>query len=313
MPAAYEPPFSVTSAMLSLVAEIAELLGRLEALGIAGKMPVLRRQNRIRSIHSSLAIENNTLTLEQVTAVIAGKRVLGPPREVQEVRNAFAAYEAMESWNPASSRDLLAAHRLLMEGLVDHAGKFRTGSVGIAQGKRIVHLAPPATRVPGLMKDLLGWLKRTDAHPLIAGSVFHYELEFIHPFVDGNGRIGRLWQTLILSRWNPLFAYLPVESVIRDRQADYYKVLAQCDNAGNSNPFIEFLLAAILTALREAGESPPGEQVSEAVSEQVTRILKACSTSPQSKSALLHAAGLAKAYLNYKRHIQPLSPLACSK
>ena len=296
MPAAYEPHFSVTSAMLSLVAEIAGLLGRLEALGIAAKVPVIRRQNRMRSIHSSLAIENNTLTLEQVTAVIAGKRVLGPPREVQEVRNAFSAYEAMESWNPSSSRDLLAAHRLLMEGLVDDAGKFRTGSVGIAHGKQIVHLAPPATRVPGLMKDLLGWLKRTDAHPLIAGSVFHYELEFLHPFADGNGRIGRLWQTLILSRWNPLFAYLPVESVIRDRQADYYKVLAQCDKSGNSNAFIEFLLAAILTALREAGESQPGEQVSAAVSEQVARILKACSTSPQSKAALLDAAGLANAY-----------------
>lgn len=306
MPAAYEPPFSVTSAMLSLVAEIAELLGRLEALGISGKVPVLRRQNRIRSIHSSLAIENNTLTLEQVTAIIAGKRVLGPPREVQEVRNAFAAYEAMESWNPASSRDLLAAHRLLMEGLVDGAGKFRTGSVGIAQGKQIVHLAPPATRVPGLMKDLLSWLKRTDAHPLIAGSVFHYELEFIHPFADGNGRIGRLWQTLILSRWNSLFTYLPVESVIRDRQADYYKVLAKCDNAGNSNAFIEFLLGAILTALREAGDSQSGEQVSAAVSEQVAKILKACSNSPQSKARLLDAAGLANAYLNYKRHIQPL-------
>ena len=306
MPAPYAPPHTITSAALSAVAEIAGLLGRLEALEVAGKVPVLRRENRIRSIHSSLAIENNTLTLEQVTAVIAGKRVLGSPREVQEVKNAFAAYEAMKSWNPASSRDLLAAHRLLMEGLIDGAGKFRTGSVGIAQGKRIVHLAPPASRVPGLMKDLLGWLKRTDAHPLIAGSVFHYELEFIHPFADSNGRIGRLWQTLVLSGWNPLFAYLPVESVIRDRQADYYKVLAKCDNAGNSTAFIEFLLAAILTALREAGDTQPGEQVGAVVSEQVAKILKACSGSPQSKARLLEAAGLANAYLNYKRHIQPL-------
>ena len=302
----YEPPYTVTSAALTAVAEIAGLLGRLEALEMVGKVPVLRRENRIRSIHSSLAIENNTLTLEQVTAVIAGKRVLGSPREVQEVRNAFAAYEAMGSWTPASSRDLLTAHRLLMNGLVDGAGKFRTGSVGIAQGKQIVHLAPPASRVPALMKDLLGWLKRTNAHPLISGSVFHYELEFIHPFADGNGRIGRLWQTLILSRWNPLFAYLPVESVIRDRQSDYYKVLAKCDNAGNSTAFIEFLLAAILTALKEAGETHPGEQVGAAVSEQVAMILRACASSPQSKAALLSAAGLANAYLNYKRHIQPL-------
>lgn len=302
----YDPPHTVTPAALTTVAEIAGLLGRLEALEMVGKVPVLRRENRIRSIHSSLAIENNTLSLEQVTAVIAGKRVLGPPREVQEVKNAFAAYEAMESWNPASSRDLLTAHRLLMNGLVDGAGKFRTGSVGIAQGKQIVHLAPPASGVPALMKELLGWLKRTDAHPLISGSIFHYELEFIHPFADGNGRIGRLWQTLILSRWNPLFAYLPVESVIRDRQTDYYKVLAKCDNAGNSTAFIEFLLDAILTALKEVGATHPGEQVSAAVSEQVVMILRACAASPQSKATLLRAAGLANAYLNYKRHIHPL-------
>jgi Fic family protein/predicted transcriptional regulator len=307
----YAPPYTITSAALSAVAEIAGLLGRLEAREVAGKVPVLRRENRIRSIHSSLAIENNTLTLEQVTAVIAGKRVLGPPREVQEVKNAFAAYEAMQSWNPSSPRDLLAAHRVLMEGLINGAEKFRTGSVGIAQGKQIVHLAPPASRVPGLMKDLLGWLKGTDAHPLIAGSVVHYELEFIHPFADGNGRIGRLWQTLILSRWNPLFTYLPVESVIRDRQADYYKVLAKCDNAGSSTAFIEFLLAAILTALRETGDSQPGEQVGAAVSEQVARILRACSGTPRSKSQLLEAAGLANAYLNYKRHIQPLVANGC--
>ncbi len=203
-------------------------------------MPVLRRENGIRSIHSSLAIENNSLTLEQVTAVIAGKRVLGPPREVQEVKNAFAAYDAMEAWNPSSPKDLLAAHRILMEGLIDEAGKFRTRPVGIAQGQKIVHLAPPAAGVPGLMKDLLGWLRRTDSHPLIAGCILHYELEFIHPFADGNGRIGRLWQTLVLSRWNPLFAFLPVESVIRDRQAEYYQTLAACDKIGNSTAFLPF-------------------------------------------------------------------------
>lgn len=302
MSAAYQPPFTLTSAMLTRVAEIAGEVGRLDALGGSGKVPKLRRENRIRSIHSSLAIENNTLTLEQVTAVIAGKRVLGPPKEVQEVRNAFASYEAMPSWNPASSKDLLAAHRLLMQGLADDAGRFRSRPVGIAKGNQVVHLAPPADRVPGLMKDLLGWLKRTDAHPLIAGCVFHYELEFIHPFSDGNGRIGRLWQTLVLSRWNPLFAWLPVESVIRERQEDYYKVLATCDKAGNSTAFIEFLLDAILAALLEAS----GEQVGAAVSEQVAAILRACAGEPRSKADLLQAAGLANAYLNYKRHIQPL-------
>jgi Fic family protein len=302
----YTPPHTITPTVLSLVAEIAGEVGRIGALGGTALVPKLRRENRIRSIHASLAIENNTLSLDQVTAVISGKRVLGLPREIQEVKNAFAAYEAMASWKPASVKDLLAAHRLLMQGLVDDAGKFRSGSVGIAKGNRIVHLAPPASRVSPLMKDLLGWLKRTDSHPLIAGCVFHYELEFIHPFADGNGRIGRLWQTVILSHWNPLFAYLPVETVIRDRQAEYYKVLATCDKAGNSTAFIEFLLSALLTALRDAGNLQPGEQVDEQLSEQVARILKACAKAPRSKAELLGSAGLANAYLNYKRHILPL-------
>jgi Fic family protein len=303
----HTPPYTITPAILSLVAEIAGEVGRLGALAGSGNVPKLRRENRIRSIHASLAIENNSLTLDQVTSVIAGRRVLGPQREIQEVKNAFAAYEAMPSWKPSAVKDLLAAHRLMLEGLVDEAGKCRTRGVGITQGKRIVHLAPPADRVPGLMKDLLGWLKRTDAHPLVAGCVFHYELEFIHPFADGNGRIGRLWQTLILSQWNPLFAFLPVETVIRDQQADYYKVLAACDKAGNSTAFTEFLLSSLRTALREiAGHEFSGAQVSEQVSEQVAKILRACSKGPQTKAQLLESAGLANAYLNYKRHILPL-------
>ena len=271
----YTPPYSINSAILSLVAEIAAEVGRLGALAGNGSVPKLRRENRIRSIHASLAIENNTLSLDQVTSVIAGKRVLGPQREIQEVKNAFAAYEAMPSWKPTALKDLLAAHRLMLEGLVDEAGKFRTRSVGIAKGKRIVHLAPPADRVPGLMKDLLGWLKRTDAHPLIAGCVFHYELEFIHPFADGNGRIGRLWQTLILSQWNPLFAFLPVETVIRDQQAEYYSILAACEKAGNSTAFIEYLLSALLVALRD---SPNTDQVNDQVTDQVTALLRALGT-----------------------------------
>jgi Fic family protein len=194
-----------------------------------------------------------------------------------------------------------------MDGLATDAGRFRAASVGIAQGKNIVHLAPPAARVPVLMKDLLHWLKRTDAHPLISSCVFHYELEFIHPFTDGNGRMGRLWQTLILSRWNSLFAYLPVESVIRERQQDYYKVLGACDKVGNSTAFIELLLDALLFALRElADKTLDSEQVDEQVSEQVAQILRACARSPKSKAELLEAAGLANAYLNYKRHIFPL-------
>jgi Fic family protein len=273
------PPYSITPVTLALVAEIAGELGRLSALSGQEKVPLLRRENRIKSIHASLAIENNTLSLEQVTAVIQGKRVLGPPSDIQEVRNAFAAYEAMNIWSPYKLKDLLAAHRLLMTELVDRPGRFRSGSVGIAKGQKLVHLAPHAEQVHGLMKDLLHWLKYTDAHPLIASSVFHYELEFIHPFTDGNGRIGRLWQTLILSRWNPLFAYLPVESVIREKQAEYYKVLSACDQAGNSTAFIEFLLNALRTALRQSAAT---DQFSDQVSDQVAKLLRTLRKSPLS-------------------------------
>lgn len=264
------PPHTITPAILSLVAEIAGDVGRLAVLHAPGKVPMLRRENRIRSIHASLAIENNTLSLDQVTAVLAGKRVLGPPSEIQEVKNAFQAYESLSAWDPSSVKDLLAAHRKMLEGLVPDAGRFRSSAVGIAQGKHIVHLAPPAHLVPSLVKNLLGWLKRTDVHPLVSSCVFHYELEFIHPFADGNGRIGRLWQTLILSRWNPLFAFLPVETVIRDQQQQYYKVLATCDKAGNSTAFIEFLLRVLLTALREVSEN---DQVSDQVTDQVAALI----------------------------------------
>ncbi len=271
MPSTESPPYTITPAILSLVAEIAGGLGRIGAISGSGNVPTLRRANRIRSIHASLAIENNTLTLDQVTAVIAGKRVLGPPDEIQEVRNAFATYEAMPDWSPTSSRDLLAAHKIMLRGLADDAGRFRSGAVGIAQGSRVVHLAPPAGRVPGLVKNLLAWLRGTDAHPLVASSLFHYELEFIHPFSDGNGRLGRFWQTLILSRWNPLLAWLPVESVIHARQADYYRVLASCDQAGNSTAFIEFLLSALLQALRDATVTDP---VGDPVTDQVAALLR---------------------------------------
>ncbi|MEK7392477.1 MAG: Fic family protein, partial [Fibrobacterota bacterium] len=256
------PPFTITPRILALVADIAVATERVTAQ--AKRMtPKLRRGNRIRTIQASLAIEQNTLTQEQVTALLDGKRVLGAPREIQEVRNAFAAYEALETWNPSKEADMLAAHGILMHGLVDRAGKYRTGAVGITQGQKVVHMAPPAGRVSGLMQNLMAWLAAAEVHPLVASCVFHYEFEFIHPFQDGNGRMGRLWQTLILSRWNPLFAWLPVESVVRDRQADYYAVLGRCDKAGNSTEFVEFLLEAILSALQEL-------QRVEQVAEQVT-------------------------------------------
>jgi len=302
MPAPYEPPFAVTPRVLDLVARIGEEIGRQGLSRERGMTPALRRGNRLRSIQASLAIENNSLSLEQVTAVVAGKRVLGPPQEIQEVRNAFAAYEAMEHWSAWASKDLLAAHALLMKGLVDDAGRYRRGSVGIAQGSQVVHLAPPAVRVPGLMKDLLGWLKRTDVHPLVASCVFHYELEFIHPFAYGNGRMGRLWQTLILSRWKPLLAYLPVESVIRERQAEYYAALAAADKAGSSTIFIEFLLSALLEALQQV---PGTDQVTDPVSDQVKSLIKVLGNRTLSAAECMKKLDLAHRPTFRQNYLQP--------
>ncbi len=247
----YQPPYTITPQILQQVADIVELLTRWEIVGDNKLSPQLRRNNRIRTIQASLAIENNTLSIEQVTAVLEGKPVLGLPREMQEVRNAFAAYEQLPNWQAHSGADILTAHDLLMAGLVDEAGYFRTSGVGIYNEQGLVHMAPPASRVAALMADLLAWLASAPVHPLIASCVFHYEFEFIHPFSDGNGRMGRLWQTLILSQWQPLLAYLPVESVIRDRQAAYYQALADADTLADSTSFIEFMLQALLDAMTE--------------------------------------------------------------
>lgn len=249
---AYRPPLTLTPALLASVAAIAEALGRWSATEEPLLSPRLRRDNRIQTIHASLAIEQNSLSLDQVSAILDGKPVLGPAREIQEVRNAIAAYEALPRWNPGQRQDLLEAHALLMAGLIESPGRFRRGGVGIYRGKQLVHMAPPAARVAGLVDDLLDWLARTDWHPLLSSCVVHYELEFIHPFADGNGRLGRLWQTLILSRWNPLLAWLPIEAVIRTHQQGYYDALGQADQQAELAPFVAYMLDATLTALQEA-------------------------------------------------------------
>jgi Fic family protein len=242
----YQPPYTITPEILNRVAAISEAIGRLTVLTDQARALRLRRINRIRTIHGSLAIEGNTLSEAQITAILEGKRVIAPPREVQEVKNALAAYERFDSWKPEAEKDLLEAHRMLMSGLIDEAGLYRHGGVGVMAGQQVIHMAPPADRVPQLMADLLGWLANTDAHPLIASSVFHYEFEFIHPFADGNGRIGRLWQSLILARWNPLFADIPVESLIFEHQAEYYQAIQESTQKTDSAPFIAFMLRMIL-------------------------------------------------------------------
>lgn len=285
----YQPPYTINPTILNLVAEISETIGRYTVLAEQNLTPRLRRENRIRIIQASLAIENNTLTLEQVTAVIEGKRVLGHPREIQEVRNAFATCEAMEEWEAIVEGDLLAAHDLLMSGLVDETGRYRSGGVDIFRGEQLVHMAPPANRVPTLMTDLLDWLATTPEHPLVASCVFHYEFEFIHPFADGNGRMGRLWQTLILRNWKHLLAYLPVETVIRERQEDYYRVLAVADQQADATPFIEFMLSALCDALREAVVT---DQVNDQVSDQVASLIQAIGIGEWGSNDLMQALGL---------------------
>lgn len=249
--AEYKPPFEINAAILQTVAEICEMLGRWSVSNKSTLSPHLRRNNRIRTIHASLAIENNSLSEKQVTAVIEGKRILGAPREIQEVQNAFAAYEKMTDWQPENSEDLLTAHQFLMSKLIDEAGKFRSSAVGVYRDKTLIHLAPPADRVANLVSDLLEWLRKTDSHPLIASCVFHYEFEFVHPFADGNGRMGRLWQSLILSKWQPILAFLPVETVIHKKQSEYYQALSACDKAASSTIFIEFMLDALRIAMSE--------------------------------------------------------------
>lgn len=250
--------------MLNKIVDIGELMGHWAAQS-GRASPLLRKENRIRTIQASLAIEHNSLTTDQVTAIMDGKRVLAPEKEIQEVRNAILAYEKMLGWKAWRLNDLQSAHRLLMAGLVDNPGQLRQGDVGVYRGKKLVHMAPPASQLSRLLTDLLFWLKATEIHPLIASSVFHYEFEFIHPFADGNGRMGRLWQTLILSQWRSELAWLPVETLIRYQQARYYQILGQCDKASDCTLFIEFMLENMLETLREglAHQTAVAEEMAE--------------------------------------------------
>ena len=248
-----KPPFEITNAIIGYVAEIAELVGRLTSTNQLSANPTLRRTNRIRTIHGSLAIEQNTLTLEQVTAVLNGKQVLAPPKDVVEVKNAYEIYERLDELNPFSVDDLLTAHGIMTRGLVDESGVFRSKHIGVVdQEGHILHFGTLPQYVPDLVMELLEWVKNSDVHMLIRSCVFHYELELIHPFADGNGRVGRLWHTLLLSKWNPAFAWLPVESIIHDRQQEYYAAINASNDAGESTVFIEFMLAAIKASLIDA-------------------------------------------------------------
>ncbi len=260
----YTPPFKITSRILNLVAEISAKIERYAIVLEQDTTLRLRKANRIKTIHSSLAIEGNELTEGQVRDIINGKNVIAPLREIQEVKNAIATYDLFPTLNPFDEKDLLRAHHTMMQALIDNPGRWRTSGVGVFGGTGCVHLAPPADRVPQLMSDLFDWLKNADDHLLIRSCVFHYEFEFIHPFLDGNGRTGRLWQSLILTQLHPLFAHLPVENMVYSNQQAYYDAITASTAVGESTPFIEFMLGEILATLTR-GESESTEGVVEYV------------------------------------------------
>lgn len=245
----YVPPFKITSRILNLVAEISAKIERYAILLEQDTTLRLRKANRIKTIHSSLAIEGNELSEEQVRDIINGKNVVAPLKEIQEVKNAIATYDLFPTLNPFDEKDLLRAHRTMMQALVDKPGCWRTSGVGVFGETGCIHMAPPAVRVPQLMSELFDWLKNADDHLLIRSCVFHYEFEFIHPFIDGNGRTGRLWQSLILTQLHPLFDHLPVENMVFSSQQAYYDAISASTAMGESTPFIEFMLSEILATL----------------------------------------------------------------
>jgi cell filamentation protein, protein adenylyltransferase len=246
------PSFEISPIILAQIAEIMRLLGRYEVQPNLVVKPHLRKENRIRTIRDSLAIEGNSLTIDQVTAILDGKRVAGTAREILEVQNAAGVYETLASLSPYNIKHFLKAHRLMMKGLIGSAGRFRKGSVGVLNGTKVAHLAPPASRVSSLIEDLFSFVQKDEStHPIIKSSVFHYEVEFIHPFDDGNGRMGRLWQHALLIDFHPVFAILPVESMVKKNQQEYYQALAASDHSGQSTAFLEFGLRTILETLKE--------------------------------------------------------------
>ncbi|MGB8492224.1 MAG: Fic family protein [Bacteroidales bacterium] len=246
-----KPPYKITTRILELIASISEKIGEVNAAYLFKPPTELRKKNRIKTIHSSLEIEGNSLSLDQVTAIIDNKRIIAPEKDIAEVKNAIKAYENLRSYNFTSLTSFCSAHETLMHGLIENPGKIRTKSVGIIKGATITHIAPPGDIVKSLVKDLFEYLKKEKDLILIKSCVFHYEIEFIHPFMDGNGRMGRLWQTVILRQYSPVFEFLPIESLIKARRSEYYRILGESDNEGDSTGFIEFMLQIINESLEE--------------------------------------------------------------
>lgn len=306
----YKPPFHMTDKMTSLIAEISEQVGRITVLQEGTISPHLRRENRIRTIHSSLAIEHNSLSLEQVTAILDGKRVLGNPNEIKEVQNAYEAYELMLRLNPASVDDLLKAHKLMMNGLVSENGRFRSGGVGVFDGEVLIHMAPPAEFVPEHIQNLFAWYQKSELHPLIKSAIFHYEFEFIHPFADGNGRMGRMWHSLLLGKWKEMFFWLPIEELIQSRQKEYYDALGAADKQADSAGFVELILEIIrdsLTEITVIGRSTDqdSDQVTDQDKTPIERILSALGDETLSATDLMERLGLSHKPTFRKNYLTP--------
>lgn len=306
----YAPPFQMTDKITYLIAEISEQVGRITVLQEGNISPHLRRSNRIRTIHSSLAIEHNSLSLEQVTAILDGKRVLGNPNEIKEVQNAYEAYELMLRLNPLSVNDLLKAHKLMMQGLVPENGRFRSRGVGIFAGKTLVHMAPPAEFVPEHIHNLFEWYKASELHPLVKSAVFHYEFEFIHPFADGNGRMGRMWHSLLLGKWKEMFFWLPIEELIQSRQKEYYDTLGIADKKADSSGFVELMMEIIRDSLNEVavvGRSTDqdSDQVTDQDKNQIDRIISVIGEDTLSAAEIMARLGLSHRPTFRKNYLNP--------
>lgn len=302
----YQPPFHMTDRITNLVADISEQVGRITVLSHGNLNPHLRKENRIRTIHSSLAIEHNSLSLEQVTAILGGKRILGNPNEIREVKNAYDTYEMMLSLDPYSVKDLLKAHEKMMEGLIAENGKFRSGGVGVFDGDVVIHMAPPASLVPGEIQDLFDWYQGSGMHTLIKSAIFHYEFEFIHPFADGNGRMGRMWHSMLLGKWNELFYWLPIEELIRTRQQEYYDALGKSDKQADSNTFVELMLEIILDTLKETtvvGETDGDER--SRLSPAVRKLIDALGDDELSAAEIMGRLGLSHRPTFRKNYLNP--------
>lgn len=284
-----KPPYTINSSIIQLIADIAQKIGAINSTLLIKEVPTLRKKNRIRTIQASLAIEGNTLTVDQITALIENKRVLGPNKDIQEVTNAIEVYNQLDQLKPNSEKSFLLAHKILMKGLIPQPGQYRKTGVGIVKGAQLTHLAPSAKNIPNLMKDLFHYLKTSDDNMLIKSCVFHYEMEFIHPFTDGNGRMGRLWQTILLIHSYPIFEYLPFETIISKNQKAYYKALSNSDKKGESTEFIEFMLNTINTALEELSR----ERIDPITNEDRITLFLAANKNPFSR----------KDYLNYFKSI----------